>query len=74
MHETMNNLSRIGVTLAGLLVFFSLAWLSNQYPLEKDMTHNTANTLSPATQKLLQSLPDTVEVTVYVKKGKNYDW
>ena len=66
----MNNLSRIGVTLAGLLVFFSLAWLSNQYPLEKDMTHNTANTLSPATQKLLQSLPDTVEVTVYVKKGK----
>lgn len=66
----MGHLSRIGVTLAGLLVFFGLAWLSNQYPFETDMTHNAANTLSPATQKLLQSLPDNVEVTVYIKKGK----
>ncbi len=66
----MSYLSRISVTLAGLLVFFSLAWLSNLYPLEKDMTHNAANTLSSATQKLLQSLPDKVEVTVYIKKGK----
>ncbi|GAB6142031.1 hypothetical protein JCM14076_27600 [Methylosoma difficile] len=59
------------MSLAGLLLCFGLAWLTVQHPFDFDLTHSASNTLSPASQKLLQSLPDKVEVTAYIKKGQS---
>jgi len=58
------------VTLALLCSIGALAWLSVRYPLQTDITGNTGNTLSMATQKLLISLPDKVEITAYIKKAQ----
>ncbi len=57
-------------TLALLCLIAALAWLSLRYPLQTDITHNASNTLSTASQKLLDSLPDKVRITAYIKKGQ----
>jgi hypothetical protein len=44
-----------------------LAWLSTRYTLETDITANAGNTLSPASVKLLASMPDKLAITVYMK-------
>lgn len=58
------------VTLALLCLIAALAWLSVRYPLQTDITRNASNTLSMASQKLLETLPDKVQVTAYIKKGQ----
>ncbi|MDO9104338.1 MAG: GldG family protein [Methylovulum sp.] len=58
------------VTLALVCAIGALAWLSTRYPLQTDITGNTANTLSVATQKLLLSLPEDVDITAYINKGQ----
>ncbi|MDD5274570.1 MAG: GldG family protein [Methylovulum sp.] len=57
-------------TLALLCLIAVLAWLSARYPLQIDITRNASNTLSPASQKLLDSLPDKVHITAYIKKSQ----
>jgi ABC-type uncharacterized transport system involved in gliding motility auxiliary subunit len=57
------------VTLAILCLLGGLAWLSTRYPLQVDITRNAGNTLSPASQKLLATLPGPVHVTAYIRKG-----
>jgi len=66
----MRRLKRGLATLALLCAIGALAWLSVRYPLQIDVTANTGNTLSIATQKLLLSLPDKVDITAYIKKGQ----
>lgn len=54
------------VLLAGLV---GLAWLSKHYTVQTDITGNAANTLSSASQKVLATLPEKVQITAYIKKG-----
>ncbi|MDD5412064.1 MAG: Gldg family protein, partial [Methylobacter sp.] len=51
-----------------LCLLGTLAWLSNRYTIQTDVTSNAGNTLSPASQKLLESLPDKIQITAYIKK------
>lgn len=58
------------VTLVLLFLIALLAWLSARYPVQIDITRNAGNTLSMASQKLLDTLPDEVHITAYIKKGQ----
>jgi ABC-type uncharacterized transport system involved in gliding motility auxiliary subunit len=53
-----------------LCLFGALASLSTRYPAQIDVTHNADNTLSQASQKLLDSLPGKVLITAYIKQGQ----
>ncbi len=56
------------ITLALLCLVGSLAWLSTRYSAETDITRNSSNSLSQASQKLLESLPGKIHLTAYIKK------
>ncbi|MGZ4955432.1 MAG: GldG family protein [Methylobacter sp.] len=56
------------ITLALLCLVGALAWLSTCYSSETDITKNNTNSLSQASQKLLESLPDKIQLTAYIKK------
>jgi hypothetical protein len=56
-------------TLALLLIIAGLAWLSHRYQAQVDLTANNSNTLSSASQKLLISLPEKIEITAFIKTG-----
>ncbi len=58
------------ITALLLCLLGSLAWLSNRYSVQTDLTNNAGNTLSQASQKLLVSLPDNITITAYIKKGQ----
>jgi hypothetical protein len=60
-------LKNLLLTLVLLAAMGGLAWLSNRYTLETDITANAGNTLSPASVKLLASMPDKIAITVYMK-------
>lgn len=68
IHQQIRLKNLLG-TAALLCLFGALAWLSVRYPLQTDITANTSNTLSTASQKLLATLPDKVHITAYIKKG-----
>ncbi|TAK62778.1 GldG family protein [Methylobacter sp.] len=61
-------LKNLGITLALLCLIGSLAWLSTRYSTETDITRNSSNSLSQASQKLLESLPGKIQLTAYIKK------
>jgi ABC-type uncharacterized transport system involved in gliding motility auxiliary subunit len=63
-------LKRSLVTLALIFAIAVLAVLSLLFPFQMDVSQNGDNTLSAATQKLLVSLPEKVELTAYIKKGQ----
>ena len=46
-----------------------LAWLSNQYQFESDWTKNNKNTLSNASIKLLEQIPNVVTITTFIPDG-----
>ncbi len=47
-----------------------LAWLSTRHSVQADITGNGSNTLSQASQKLLELLPENIHITAYIKKGQ----
>jgi ABC-type uncharacterized transport system involved in gliding motility auxiliary subunit len=57
-------------TLIILSALGFLAWLSIRYSVQTDITGNAANTLSPASQQLLKSLPDKIQITAFIKKSR----
>jgi len=59
-----------GITLALLCLLGALAWLSTRYSTEADITKNSSNSLSQASQKLLESLPDKIHLLAYIKKDQ----
>ncbi len=63
-HLYLKNLAITGIILATLS---GLAFLSYRYHQEIDLTANGSNTLSAGTQKVLASLPDELQITVYIK-------
>jgi ABC-type uncharacterized transport system involved in gliding motility auxiliary subunit len=58
------------LTLAMLSAVGGLAYLTQRYPLQLDLTANANNSLSEASQKLLASLPEPIEMTAYLKKSQ----
>lgn len=56
------------LTLAILCMVASLAWLSERYHSQIDITANSSNSLSVASKKLLNSLPGPIKLTAYIKK------
>ncbi|MGZ5628618.1 MAG: GldG family protein [Methylobacter sp.] len=56
------------VTLAILCLAGALAWLSTRYSAEIDISKNSSNSLSEASQKLVESLPGNIHLTAYIKK------
>lgn len=46
-----------------------LAWLSNQYNIESDWTANNRNSLSDASIKLLQQMPEPIKITTFIPEG-----
>jgi ABC-type uncharacterized transport system involved in gliding motility auxiliary subunit len=56
------------IVLALLCLLGTLAGLSTLYKVETDLTHNNGNSLSLASQKLLESLPGAIHLTAYIKK------
>lgn len=46
-----------------------LAWLSTQYKFESDWTATNRNTLSDASIKLLEQIPEPVKITSFIPKG-----
>jgi ABC-type uncharacterized transport system involved in gliding motility auxiliary subunit len=59
-----------GITLALLCLISALAWLSSRYSAETDITRNNSNSLSQASQKLLESLPGKIQLVAYIKKDQ----
>lgn len=58
------------ITLALLCLLSTLAWLSTRYSAEADITRNSSNSLSQASQKLLESLPGKIHLVAYIKKDQ----
>ena len=54
--------------IIGSIVF--LGWLSTRYSVQTDITGNAANTLSPASQQLLQAMPGEIRITAYLKHNR----
>ena len=47
-----------------------LGWLSQRYSLETDLTANQRNTLSEASLKLLQNMPEAVRITAFARDSE----
>ncbi len=56
------------IVLVIVCLLGTLAWLSTLYKIEIDLTGNNGNSLSLSSQKLLESLPDKITLTAYIKK------
>ncbi|MDO9169376.1 MAG: GldG family protein [Methylobacter sp.] len=56
------------IILILLCLLGTLAWISTRYSFETDITGNAGNTLSQASQKLLESMPDEIVITAFIKK------
>jgi ABC-type uncharacterized transport system involved in gliding motility auxiliary subunit len=50
-------------------LLFCFAWFSRLYSAQIDLTENTSNTLSGASQQILATLPESISITVYTKEA-----
>ncbi|MFW5442822.1 MAG: GldG family protein [Methylococcaceae bacterium] len=57
------------LTLVILSMLITLAWLSRLYTAQIDLTANASNTLSNSSQKILETLPEAITITAYVKES-----
>jgi hypothetical protein len=63
MHRTIAFLK----LLVGLFIIFSLAWLSQQYSFNADLSRHGRNTLSPEAASILHSLQGPLNITAVVQ-------
>jgi ABC-type uncharacterized transport system involved in gliding motility auxiliary subunit len=56
------------ITLVFIGLLGGLAALTQRFTAQIDITSNASNTLSEASQKVLATLPDKVQITAYLKK------
>ena len=56
------------ITLGLVCVLGGLAWTTHRFSEQIDITLAASNTLSEASQKVLATLSDKVEITAYIKK------
>ncbi len=67
--STLKNTSRLQHVFSILLILVvagMLAWLSNRYVANADWTANNRNTLTPASERLLDSMPDPIAIKAFV--------
>ncbi|MEQ1529900.1 MAG: GldG family protein [Methylococcales bacterium] len=57
-------------TLTIICVLSALAWLSQRYSLQTDITANAGNTLSTASQQLLSTLPEQIRISAFIRKSQ----
>ncbi|NOT12694.1 MAG: ABC transporter [Methylococcaceae bacterium] len=69
LHQQIR-LKNLAVTVILIYLIGVTGWLSTRYVWQVDITGNAANTLSSASQQLLKSLPDKIEITAYIKNGQ----
>lgn len=69
LHQQLR-LKNLLATLIILSALGFLGWLSTRYSIQTDITGNAVNTLSPASQQLLKSLPDKIQITAFIKKSQ----
>lgn len=58
-------------TWASLVLIVVLAFLSYRYTAQLDITLSSSNTLSVASQKIVEALPDKIQITAYIRKDVN---
>jgi ABC-type uncharacterized transport system involved in gliding motility auxiliary subunit len=56
------------ITWASLVLIVALAYLSYLYTVQLDITLSASNSLSEASQKIVETLPDKINITAYIKK------
>jgi ABC-type uncharacterized transport system involved in gliding motility auxiliary subunit len=56
------------ITLGLVCILSGSAWTTHRFNVQIDITGNASNTLSEASQKVLISLLDKVQITAYIKK------
>ncbi|MDO9240913.1 MAG: GldG family protein [Methylicorpusculum sp.] len=56
------------ITCLLISLLAGLAWFSTQFNAQWDITVNAVNTLSPATQNVLNSLHSPVKISAYIKR------
>lgn len=66
----MIRLQNIVFVVLFLAVMGMLAWLSTRYSFTSDWTQGSRNSLSPASISLLQTIPDDVEITAFVRSAE----
>ncbi len=59
------------ITWAGVLLLLAMAWPGLRYAWQFDLTDRASNRLSPATIKLLEALPDPVQITAYIGRAQS---
>ena len=69
LHQRIR-LKNLSITVILLVLIAALGWLSTRHVLQTDITGNAANTLSSASQKLLESLPGNIQITAFIKNGQ----
>lgn len=67
IHRTLRIKNSL-ITCLLICMLGGTAWLSTQYKAQWDITVNAANTLSTATQTVLDSLNSPVKITAYIKR------
>ncbi|MBU2571780.1 MAG: GldG family protein [Gammaproteobacteria bacterium] len=67
IHRQLRIKSLLHTTL-WLSILFGLAWLSTLRPVHFDISAESRNTLSSVSQNVLNSFPDKIVVTAYIKK------
>lgn len=74
MEITKKNRNQLRIQNIIFIILFTtiiglLAWLSNQYNFESDLTKNNRNTLSDVSIKLLQQIPAPIKITTFIPDG-----
>jgi ABC-type uncharacterized transport system involved in gliding motility auxiliary subunit len=57
------------LTLILVSILGGFAALTHHFTWQVDITGDTSNTLSEASQKIIANLPDKLQITAYIKKG-----
>ena len=74
MEITKKNRNQLRIQNIIFIILFStviglLAWLTNQYSFESDLTKNNRNTLSEVSVKLLQQMHAPIKITTFIPEG-----
>ena len=74
MEITKKNRNQLRIQNIIFIILFStviglLAWLTNQYSFESDLTKNNRNTLSDVSVKLLQQMHAPIKITTFIPEG-----
>ena len=65
-NKNQTRVQQLTSALLFLAILVSLGWLSTRFKVEADWTAGNRNTLTPASQRLLTSMPDPIKFVAFV--------